>query len=73
MNDEKFQIRAYGKSELAMLYFPHLSKATALRLLRSWLAVNPNLRYLLRNKSKYFTPKQVKQVVSEVGEPFDIQ
>ena len=73
MKNERFVIRAYGKSELAMLYFPNYCKATALRQLRKWLFVNRNLRYLLRNKTNYYTPKQVRKIVEEIGEPFDLE
>jgi len=73
MKDEKFVIRAYGKSELAMLYLPHHSKSTALKLLKTWLAVNPRLKNIARNKSKFYTPKQVKMMVEELGEPFDLE
>jgi hypothetical protein len=73
MNEEKFIIRAYGKSELAMLYLPKHSKDTAMKLFRSWIAFNPRLRHLIRSKLKYYTPKQVKMMVEEFGEPFDIE
>ena len=73
MNDEKFVIRAYGKSELAMLYLPNHSKATALKLLKTWLQVNPRLAHIGRNKMKFYTPKQVKMMVEELGEPFEIE
>ena len=73
MQDEKFVIRAYGKSELAMLYLPKHSKTTALKLLKSWLAFNPRLRSFAKSKRRYFTPKEVKLIVEELGEPFDIE
>ena len=73
MRDEKFVIRAYGKSELAMLYLPHHTPRTALKLLKSWLLFNPRLRNIGRNKSKFYTPKQVRMIVEELGEPFDIE
>ena len=73
MNEEKFIIRAYGKSELAMLYLPKHSPTTALKLFKSWLEVNPRLRHMAKNKSKYYTPKQVRKIVDELGEPFNIE
>ena len=73
MNEEKFVIRAYGKSELAMLYLPKHSKATALKLFKSWLEFNPRLRRIAKNKSKFYLPKQVKMIVEEFGEPFNIE
>ena len=71
MTNEKFIIRAYGKSELAMIYFPNNSKETAIKLFRTWLKVNPRLRHIVSRKKRYYTPKEVKMIVGEVGEPFD--
>ena len=73
MQNETFTIRAYGKSELAMLYLPRHSKETAMKLFRSWLDFNPRLRQLVTKKAKYYTPKQVANIVKELGEPFDIE
>ena len=73
MNEEKFVIRAYGKSERAMLYLPKHSPTTALKLFKTWLEVNPRLRHLTKIRSRYYTPIQVKKIVGEVGEPFDIE
>ena len=46
---------------------------TALKLFKSWLEFNPRLRHLTKSKTKYFTPKQVKMIVEELGEPFDTE
>ena len=73
MQDEKFVIRAYGKSELAMLYLPHLGKTTALKRLKSWLKFNPRLRHIAKGKKRYYTPREVKMMVDELGEPFNIE
>lgn len=72
MKEEKFVIRAYGKSELAMLYFPKDSEKAAMNKLRNWLKINPRLKYLVNKESKCYTPKQVQEIVEEVGEPFDL-
>ena len=73
MTDEKFIIRAYGKSELAMLYLPNHTKETAMKLFRTWLKFNPRLRHIVNRNTKYYTPKDVKKIVGEVGEPFDLE
>ena len=73
MTDETFVIRAYGKSELAMKYFPDLTKEAAIRKLRLWLSVNPRLRKLISKKLRSYTPKQVRLIVEELGEPFEIE
>ena len=73
MTDETFVIRAYGKSELAMMYFPDLSKETEMKKLRFWLSVNPQLRHLISKNFRNFTPKQVRLIIEEIGEPFDTE
>jgi len=73
MQDEKFVIRAYGKSELAMLYLPHHTKKTALKVLSSWIEYNPRLRLMKTRQKRYFTPYQVRKIVEELGEPFEIE
>ena len=70
MTDETFTIRAYGKSELAMMYFPDLTKETAMKKLRFWLSINPRLRHLINRTFRNYTPKQVRLIVDEIGEPF---
>ena len=71
MTDETFTIRAYGKSELAMMYFPNSSsKRSALRKLQHWISINPRLSALIGSSGNYFTPKEVQLIVDEVGEPF---
>jgi hypothetical protein len=73
MTDEKFIIRAYGKSELAMMYLPNHTKETALKLFNTWLKINPRLRLVSKRRQHYYTPKQVRIMVEEFGEPFDIE
>ena len=73
MKDERFKIRFYGKSELAMLYFPKHDKRAALKLLRAYLKASPELRHLLHVRGCYYTPKQVDKIVKIVGEPFDLE
>ena len=49
------------------------SEKAAMKLLNEWLEVNPRLRHVARIRKKYFTPKQVKLIVEEIGEPFDLK
>ena len=72
MNEKEFIVRAYGKSELAMLYFPGDSKDNAMRKFRFWLTVNKRLRKFITPKRKYYSPKEVRIIIDELGEP-DIQ
>lgn len=69
MSEKKFEIKAYKKSQLAMIYFPDYSKDSAMRNLREWFRVNPRLSYLVNPKIRTLTPKMVRQIVEEVGEP----
>ena len=55
------------------MYFPDLSKEAAIRKLRLWLSVNPRLRKLISKKLRSYTPKQVRLIVEELGEPFEIE
>ena len=71
MKEKEFKIHAYGKSELAMLYFPGDNKELALKKLRCWFAKNKNLKHFVSREKKYFTPKQVKIIIEELGEPDD--
>ena len=70
MTDETFIIRAYGKSELAMKYCPDVSPEYALKQLRTWINVNPRLREMIKpSNARRYTPKQVRAIIEEVGEP----
>ena len=73
-NKQTFRIRQYGRTELAQLYFPHLTPQAAWRKLRSWLIINPQLRNYVCSLSdcgrgRTFTPKQVGVITEELGEP----
>ena len=41
---EHFQIRTYGKGELAQLYNPHVTQAAACRKLMHWISLQPQLQ-----------------------------
>jgi len=75
MTTDNFEIRTYGKSELAMLYFPHTETSTgALSNLSFWIRRNEKLVEALKEcgmppKSKSFTPKEVALIVHYLGPP----
>ena len=69
-SEESFEIKFYGKSELAMMYFPGDSKENALYKFRIELKLNPRLRHLVAKNIHRFTPRQVKIIVDELGEPY---
>ena len=72
---ENIKIRAYGKSELALLYFPTANSShTAVNHLMAWIRLcTPLWDELLKmgycKTSKSFSPKQVKAIVEYLGEP----
>lgn len=69
-----FIIRAYGRTELAQMYLPHLSPSRAWRKLQDWISVAPGLEQELlksgyRQSQRMWTPRQVKAIVEALGEP----
>lgn len=68
-------IKSYGKSELALLYFPDAATTSgALSNLNFWIRGNRELHAALRQcamppNSKFFTPKEVALIFSYLGEP----
>lgn len=70
----EFKIRSYGKSELAMMYFPLSAPHTATNHLMAWIRRNRQLSAALEamgysRQSKCFTPKEVRAIVEVLGEP----
>lgn len=69
-----FEIRSYLKAELAQLYFPTLSPASAMKKLRGWIALNAELSQQLhkgpegRNDQSY-SHRQVALLVKYLQEP----
>ena len=71
---ETFPYRMYRKTELALLYCPHLSSSAARRKLMQWIALQPQLvedlhRMGMADNSRCFTPIQVRLIVEAIGEP----
>lgn len=72
--EKPFVLRIYRKQELAMLYFPDLSKEAASRNLRRWIhhcsQLNQDLLDIGYDKyRKFFLRNEVKLIVSYLGEP----
>ena len=71
----EFKVKAYGKSDLAMQYFPDaMSAHTAVNHLMSWIHRGAKLEEELaktgyRKSDKFFTPRQVALIVEYLGEP----
>ena len=72
---QTFEIRSYGKAELAMLYFPHTkTKKGAQRNLNYWIDYNGELRRRLRAlgtppKAQHYTRREVELIVEYLCEP----
>ena len=72
---EDIKIRAYGKSELALLYFPSANSAhTAVNHLMAWVKRNPILveemtKVGYRKSAKFFTSREVRLIVDFLGYP----
>lgn len=73
-SSDNFRIRAYGRTELAQRYNPHLAPSTAWHRLKSWIDRYPGLPARLRSlgyteKARTWTPAQVDAIVDALGEP----
>ena len=73
-SDTPFEIRAYSKKELALLYFPTSTHATAVSHLKVWLRRCAPLWAELEatgydKHTKCFTPLQVRLIVKYLGDP----
>ena len=73
-NMEKFIIRPYTKKELALMYFPDSQPRTAVNHLMAWIRRCTPLWLKLRSigyqpTSKVFTPREVRAIVEQLGEP----
>lgn len=74
MKNTDFIIRAYGRQELACMYFPESSPRSAWRRLKAWIMFNPRLREALAPAGRMtllrsLTPREVRLIVDELGEP----
>ena len=72
--DKDFTIRAYTKKELALMYFPDSLPRTAVNHLMAWIRNCKQLWDELQTigyhvNSKAFTPREVKAIVEQLGEP----
>jgi len=65
---------SYTKKELALMYFPNSSPRTAVNHMMSWIRHCKPLWTELQQTgyypaSKAFTPRQVRAIVAQLGEP----
>ena len=69
-----FQYRTYGLKELATLYFPDITPASASTRLKKWIMTTPELLARLQKASyrpaaRLLSPRQVQIITQEFGEP----
>ncbi|WP_072530657.1 DUF4248 domain-containing protein [Bacteroides ilei] len=74
MEEERFKIRAYRKSELAQLYRPEICKASALQCLSRWINRCKPLVEELEKRGQYkrgqfYTASEVRLIVEYLGYP----
>lgn len=75
MKTENFEIRPYGRTELAIMYSPDITPEAAWRKLCGWIDHHPRLPLRLRQmgydprRQRIFTPAQVAAIAEEIGEP----
>ena len=67
-----FRIREYGKTELAVLYSPHLRTVTAVKKLRRWIRGNRPLMAALAEadynpRRLSYTPREVELIVRHLA------
>lgn len=72
--DKPFEVRAYGRTELAQLYHPNLKSESAWRALRHELELCKDLACALRKEGyipsqRRFTPRQVRTITQHLGTP----
>lgn len=66
--------RSYGRTELALLFNPHLSPQAAWRVLQHWIDYNQPLTERLNElglqpNQRRFTPAMVEAIMEHLGEP----
>lgn len=74
MTINDFKITAYGWQELALLYAPNLTPASAAKRLGMWITENKQLQNDLvaagwKKGKRLLTPRQVQLIVEYLGEP----
>lgn len=73
--EQCFRLKTYKKNELAMLYFPDVSKSSASRNFRRWIRNCPGLMSDLATKGydknrQYLLKTEVEVIVKYLGEPY---
>ena len=72
--EKKFEIKSYGKGELAGMYLPHITQDSASKTLKKWIDKYPGLNEALAATGltvcdRRYTPAQIRLIVEALGEP----
>ena len=66
----KFEVKSYGKSDLAMGIYPDApSPSAALRRLNREMKVHPVMKTFINKNRPAYTPKQVRVILHELVVP----
>ena len=65
----EIKYKTFGRTELALLYFPTLTPAAAWRKLHQWLLLQPSLAHFANMPTRTFSPAQVALIFQHIGEP----
>ena len=73
--EHTFRLRTYKKNELALMYFPDVSKDAASRNFRRWIRPCPDMQKELRTigydkNRQYLLKAEVEVIVKYLGEPY---
>lgn len=71
---QTFELRSYGKRELAAMYNPRIGGKSAVKMLNRWIKEKPGLPEALGQtglnpRAKCYTPLQVRLIVEALGAP----
>ena len=66
---ESLPVQVFGRTELALQYFPHLKPHSAWLKLRSLLTDDPSLAHLARQSRRTFMPAEVSLIYRSLGRP----
>lgn len=75
MKNMEFEIRQYGRTELAQAYSPDITPAAAWKKLKAWIIFYPGLPEKLESlgyrpeEQRTFTPAQVAAITEALGKP----
>ena len=69
MNNNSQNLKSFGRTELAQLYFPYIQPHSAWKKLRSLLADDPATHHLAQLQRRTFLPAEVNIIYQSLGRP----